>query len=153
MYQPETPAFDSRAPRRQYHPYHEFLCQPQRGGSATLVPLFKEDFEVIRGCGLKLNDPRFIGREMFVVFVVNYCPDCQDTKQMWQSYAVNVPISSLTSRRVGRLEDVCTQRIQWIMLKRADGRLVDFSGRLDTGKLTAVIAPLQQGYPGDSCFE
>lgn len=128
-----------------YQPYKPFMCTPNRGGTRTLVPLIKEDFEVRQGCDLRLHDERFVGRDMFVVFVLNYCPTCQDTKQMWQAYAIDVPFSSLTTTADPiNLRDVCTQRIQWIMLKRADGVLVDYSGKVDKRSLLRLVAPLQQ---------
>lgn len=109
--------------------------------SEGLVPLFKEDFQVLPGGGLALYHPRFVNKTAFVVFVQNDCPDCQDTKQMWQAYAIeghqlvggNGTLGDVVNTRV------CTMKVQYLMFKRRDGELVDYAGPFNVARLHELL--------------
>ena len=109
--------------------------------SEGLVPLFKEDFQVLPGGGLALYHPRFVNKTAFVVFVLNNCPECQDTKQMWQAYAIeghqlvggNGTLGDVLNTRI------CTLKVQFLMFKRRDGELVDYVGPFNASRLRQLL--------------
>lgn len=106
-----------------------------------LVPLFKEDFQVLPGGGLALYHPRFVNKTAFVVFVLNSCPDCQDTKQMWQAYAVEAHQLVGGNGSIGDIVNtrVCTMKVQYLMFKRRDGEVVDYAGPFNVARLHELL--------------
>ena len=137
-----------------YHPYQQFLRdeisplntqgfwtppEPCAAGSpcppGKLVPLWKQDFAVLPNGGLALRDARFANREAFVIFIVDYCMPCQDTKQMWQAFAVDA--SQLID---ADSPPICTDYVQYLMFKRRDGVLVEYRGPFNVAKLNRLLA-------------
>ena len=109
--------------------------------SEGLVPLFKEDFQVLPGRGLALYHPRFVNKTAFVVFVVNNCPECQDTKQMWQAYAIEGHTLTGGNGTLGDIINtrVCTLKVQFLMFKRRDGEVVDYVGPFNVARLRQLL--------------
>ena len=89
-----------------------------------MMKLFKEDFETLPTGELKLNDRRLCGKEAFIIFVLMYCPDCQDTKQIWEAFACDRSYS-LKLSQFFRSTCGSTAGMQYLMFKRKDGLLVD----------------------------
>jgi len=109
--------------------------------SEGLVPLFKEDFQVLPSRGLALHHPRFVNKTAFVVFVVNSCPECQDTKQMWQAYAIEGHVLTGGNGSLGDIINtrICTMKVQYLMFKRRDGELVDYAGPFNAARLRGLL--------------
>ena len=111
---------------------------------SRLVPLWKDDFRVVPG-GLTLYHPRFVNKTAFVVFVVNTCDDCQDTKQAWQAYAIeghelvggNDSVNALLGTTI--TSRICTKKVQYLMFKRRDGLLVDYAGPFNAIRLRELL--------------
>jgi len=122
-------------PNSKYNMFVEGLPAPPANVDPRLHKLYKEDFEASPDGRLHLHDRRFVGRNIFVVFVINYCVPCQDTKQMWQAYAVDASVL-----QGGGGSQVCTNQMQYIMYKPANSSLlVDYQGSLNIKKLTSML--------------
>ena len=141
--------------KKMYQPYKQFLrdeisplntqgfwappeppqVHPNEAERAKLVPLYKEDFDVLRNGGLALRDHRFAHKEAFVIFIVDYCMPCQDTKQMGQAFAVDAH---------ELIDDhspfIRTDFVQYLMFKRRDGVLVEYRGRFNISKMNRLLA-------------
>ncbi len=132
-----------------FQPYHQFVCdnpsplntqgfrvphtfrlQNRKG----IIPLWKDDFQALPNGGLLLHDSRFVNKECFVVFIVNYCMPCQDTKQMWQAFAIEA------TELMGTGPFIQTDYVQYLMFKRRDGILVEYRGQLNIQKLNYLLA-------------
>lgn len=135
-----------------YHPYHQFLRdeisplntqgfwgppEPLKSGctNSPLVSLVKQDFRPLCNGGLSLHDRRFENKEAFIVFIVDYCMPCQDTKQMWQAFAIEA--SELIDSNSPR---IATDYVQYIMFKRRDGVLVEYQGPFNIAKLKRLLS-------------
>ena len=109
-------------------------------GEAELVRLWKEDFQVLRNGNLLIQHPRFTNRTAFVVFLINDCPDCQDTKTMWEAYAIEAHYltggGDSAAAGLGRL---CTKSVEALMFKRRDGRVVDYNGPFNARRLKQLL--------------
>ena len=93
------------------------------------------NFQVLENGSLALIDQRFANKEAFVIFIVDYCMPCQDTKQMWQAFAVNAAELIEPNSQCIR-----TDFVQYLMLKRRNGLLVEYRGPLNVGKLNRLLA-------------
>lgn len=121
-------------PNSTYTPFVEGLSKPPEVVDPRLQKLYKDDFEASSDGRLRLWDRRFASSNIFVVFVINYCVPCQDTKQMWQAYAIDASVLQ------GSGPKVCTNHFQYIMYKNAGSPvLVDYSGSVDIRKLTNML--------------
>lgn len=139
----------------ELHPYCSFVegftvtgvSPTTTAEGSRLVPLWKQDFQPLQNGGLALYNPRFVNKTAFVIFVVNYCLDCQDTKQMWQAYAIEAhdliggggTVSDCIGATIGSTSKVCTKRIQSLMYKRHDGTLVEYAGQLNVHRLKQLL--------------
>lgn len=98
--------------------------------TAGLKQLCKDDFQVLRDGNLLLHDRRFANKTAFVIFLINDCPECQDTKTMWEAHAIEAHylIGGGEMLSADKIKRLCTKRIQSIMFKRRDGLLVEYNG-------------------------
>jgi hypothetical protein len=121
-------------PNSNYKTFVEGLPIPPEVVDPRLQKLYKDDFVAGTDGRLRLYDRRFASKNIFVVFVINYCMPCQDTKQMWQAYAVDASVLQ------GSGPTVCTNKMQYIMYKNAGSSiLTDYNGPLDIRKLTSML--------------
>jgi hypothetical protein len=127
--------YKSKLPNSAYCQFVECASKPPELVSSKLIKLYKEDFYARPDGRLQLNDTRFANKNIFVLFLINYCMPCQDTIQMWQAYAIDVNLL-----KGGRQSQLCTNRVQYLMYKPANSQLLmDYTGTINIGMLNNLI--------------
>ena len=104
-----------------------------------IIKLYKNDFEVLQNGQLRVIHPLLRGQNGFVLFKLNDCPDCQDTKTMWSAVAMSTKMMNEFICSSHNTATVCTGAVPGLMYIRKDGMLVDFRGKVNRESLLHFV--------------